>query len=359
MKNPVCVTGLLILAAVLATAALAADHAVILQYHHFGSDTPPSTSVTLEQFDRHLAYLEENGYSVWSLERIVSHLRERKDLPGRCVAITIDDAYVSVYEWAFPRLKARGWPFTVFVPTGAIGRESGVYMNWDQMREMQEFGASFAGHGHSHAYLIRREPGESGTEWKRRVTEDIRHSLDRLETELGLRSGLFAYPYGEYDRALREIVLGMGLVGFGQHSGPVWSGSDFGALPRFPMAGRYADMDEFVTKVRSLPLPVVSATPDDPLLPPGESRPLLRLELGPGDYRANSIACYVSGQGVVPIRWVDREKRVLEVSADEALPIGRSRYNITAPNADGTRYYWYSHLWIRPGDKATRERGQE
>jgi hypothetical protein len=33
--------------------AVAADHAVILQYHHFGSDTPPSTSVTLEQFDNH------------------------------------------------------------------------------------------------------------------------------------------------------------------------------------------------------------------------------------------------------------------------------------------------------------------
>ena len=74
---------------------------------------------------------------------------------------------------------------------------------------------------------------------------------------------------------------------------------------------------------------------------------MLRLELGPGNYRVGSIACYVSGQGSVPVRWVDREKRVLEVVAAEPLPLGRSRYNITAAHEDGERYYWYSHLWIR------------
>ncbi len=332
----------------------AADHAVILQYHHFGSDTPVSTSVTLEQFDGHLTYLEENGYNVWSLEKIVSYLLEGRPLPDRCVAITVDDAYISVYGEAFPRLRARGWPFTVFVPTGAVDRGSTAYMDWDEMREMQECGVSFAGHGHTHGYLVRRSPGETEAEWDERVRKDILLSLDRLEEELGRRSRLFAYPYGEYDDALKAVVLDLGLVGLGQHSGPVWAGSDFGALPRFPMAARYAEMGPFITKIRSLPLPVVRAQPDDPLLPPGVTRPLLRIELGPGDYQTGSIACYVSGQGAVPVRWVDRDRRILEVSAAEPLPPGRSRYNLTAPEGDGTRYYWYSHLWIRQGDEATR-----
>ncbi len=336
------------------TAVLAADHAVILQYHHFGSGTPPSTSVTEGQFDRHLAYLEKNAYAVWPLEDIVSCLKERKPLPERCVAVTIDDAYVSVFEVAYPRLKARGWPFTVFVPTRGVDRGYSDYMTWEQMREMLPNGASFASHSDTHAYLVRRNPGETEDDWRVRVTEDIRRSLDRLEEELGRRPDLFAYPYGEYDDALKEIVLGLGLVGFGQQSGPIGPRSDFGALPRFPMAAGYADMAEFEVKVRSLPLPVISAEPDDPLLPSGTSKPALRIELAPGDCRSGSIACYVSGQGSVPVRWLDAERRVFEIRASEPLPVGRSRYNLTAPNADGTRYYWYSHLWIRESDKATR-----
>ena len=82
----------------------AADHAVVLQYHHVDSDTPASTSVTPSQFESHLKYLKEGGFTVWPLERIVGGLREGRELPEKCVGITMDDAYTSVYEKAFPLL---------------------------------------------------------------------------------------------------------------------------------------------------------------------------------------------------------------------------------------------------------------
>lgn len=328
--------------------ASAAQSAVILQYHHFGSDTPPSTSVTMEQFEQHLQYLYENGFSVWPLEKIVSYLQEQKELPDKCVAITIDDAYISVYERAFPLLKKYGWPFTVFVATEGVDRGFASYLSWDQMREMTNNGAAFAGHSHTHSYLINRLAGESEKDWRERVTKDIRTSFARLKDEIGVESRLFAYPYGEYNIALKDIVTGMGLVGFGQQSGAVWPGSDFGALPRFPMSAGYAAMKEFIIKVNCLPLPVVSAEPDDPELPGDMLKPVLHLEIADGDYEKETLACYLSGLGLLRLQWIDRDRGIVEVAPNAPLPEGRSRYNCTALHRDQSRYFWYSHLWIRP-----------
>jgi peptidoglycan/xylan/chitin deacetylase (PgdA/CDA1 family) len=342
---------LLLLSFLPAAAAPAAEHAVILQYHHFGEDTPPSTSVTPAQFRSHLEYLDTHGFTVWPVEKIVSFLREGRSLPENCVGITIDDAYLSAYENAFPLLKERGLPFTVFVATEGVDRGFRDLMTWAQMREMRNFKATFAGHSHSHAYLVRRGEGESAAEWSARVKKDVEISLARLREELGSRSRLFAYPYGEYNAALRKMVEEMGLVVFSQQSGPIWTGSDFAALPRFPMASSYAGMEQFTVKVRSLPLPVLSADPDDPLLPPEVSLPRLRLSLAPGDYRMDDLACYADGQGRIEAEWTDREGLLLEVEAHGTLPAGRSKYTCTAPSRKGDRYYWYSHLWIRPADR--------
>ncbi len=324
----------------------AADHAVIFQYHYFGSDTPPTTSVSLEIFNRHLAYIKENDYSVWPLERIVASLKNKKAIPDKCIGITIDDAYTSVYERAFPKLREYGFAFTVFVPTEGVGR--GSYMTWEQMKEMQRFGASFAGHSHSHDYLIRHLPGETESEWKARVVKDIQLSRNLLKEKLGNESLLFAYPYGEYNANLKEIIKEMNLTAFGQHSGPAWTGSDFAALPRFAMAGQFAENEQFITKIRSLPLPVISAEPEGPVLGDGITKPVLQLKLAPGDYRPDTVSCYASGQGRIQTRWLDTN--IIEIIANEPLPPGRSRYNCTALHVVEKRYFWYSHPWIRDLD---------
>ena len=326
--------------------SLSAEHAVVLQYHHFGDNTPPVTSVTLEQFDRHLKYLSENEYNVWPLEKIVAYLKDNKELPDRCVAITIDDAYVSVYKEAFPRLKVYGFPFTVFVPTEGVEKGIKSYLTWSQMREMQEAGAVFASHSHSHDYLNRRLPGESEDAWINRVINDIKKSLDLLKEKLGSESKLFAYPYGEYNIALKQIIRSLHLTGIGQHSGAIRHGSDFAELTRFPMAAGYAEMGQFVTKLRSLPLPAISAIPYGPVLPQGKLRPVLRLTLAPGDYLPDSLACYCGGQGI-NVRWLDRDEGIVEITTNKDLPKGRSRYNCTARHKKENRYFWYSHLWIR------------
>ncbi|HSH70680.1 MAG TPA: polysaccharide deacetylase family protein, partial [Deferrisomatales bacterium] len=194
---------LAVLVALAPASAVAADpHAVVFMYHRFGEDRYPSTSVRLEQFESHLQHLAEANYQVWPLERVVSHLATGKPIPEHTVALSVDDAYLSVYTEAFPRLRERSWPFTVFVATGPVDQGLQGQMSWGQMREMQAAGATFANHGVSHAYLIRRHRGEGEAQWRVRMRDEIETAQRRLVEELGAAPPLFAYPYGEYDEPL-------------------------------------------------------------------------------------------------------------------------------------------------------------
>nr|MBP7066440.1 chitin deacetylase [Ferrovibrio sp.] len=113
----------LLAAASLAAAALpmgavlpvaAAEHATILMYHRFGEDRIPSTNIRLEQFEAHLAELTSGQYRVLPLPEIVAKLKKGEPLPDRAVALTADDAYLSIATEGWPRIKKAGLPFTLF-----------------------------------------------------------------------------------------------------------------------------------------------------------------------------------------------------------------------------------------------------
>ncbi|HEC18603.1 MAG TPA: polysaccharide deacetylase [Gammaproteobacteria bacterium] len=319
--------------------------AVVLMYHHFGVDQYPSTNVRLEQFDAHLAYIEEAGFAVWPLHKVVDYVRTKRVFPGKVVAITIDDAYRSVYTEAYPRLRSRGWPFTVFVASDGVDNHFKAYMDWNELREMIRHGARIENHSASHDYLIRRRAGESGASWRARMVADIDRAQRRITEELGVSPSLFAYPYGEYDVALAKIVRERGLVAFGQQSGPVGLDADLRALPRFPMAERFAALADFKQKLNSLAFPIVEVQPWNPVVARG-SAPRMTVVLGESQARLDQLSCFVSGQGAVAVTWLNREQRHFAVQAPAPLPRGRSRYNCTAPSLQTGRYFWFSHLWI-------------
>ncbi|MFP4561623.1 MAG: polysaccharide deacetylase family protein [Thiohalorhabdus sp.] len=339
-----------LLAGALAGGARAADHAVVLMYHHVDRDTPSSTSVTPETFERHLDYLEEQDFTVWPLVRVLRHLDRGESLPEKTVALTFDDAYESVYTEAFPRLRRRGWPFTVFVSTDYIDKGHGGYLGWDQLRELAaEEGVDLGNHTRSHPHLVRHRDGEDESAWRERVRGEIRGARERLAAEAGEPVPVFAYPYGEYDREVRAIVEGLDLYGVGQQSGPVGAGSDLRAAPRFPVATPYADLDDLGPKLRSRPLPVTVLAPEDRVLAPEAQRPELRLRLEEGPYRAGALACYASGQGRMERTWVDEAEGEVAVRPRESLRPGRTKYNCTAPSAEESGiFYWFSYLWIKP-----------
>ena len=339
----------LLLAGWLAASAVP-SHATILLYHHVDEHTPGSTSISPAVFAEQLIWLEENDFTVMSLEAVADSLARKRPLPDRTVVLTFDDGYKSVYAEAFPRLQARGWPFTVFVCPGEVDRRAGPLMTWDQMREMATAGATIANHGLNHRFLQRREPGEDDADWRSRTRRELLAAQERLREEIGTAAPVFAYPYGEFDADLRALIIEQGWTGYGQQSGPAGELSDPAVMPRFPMAGPFAAMKSFPEKMRALPLPVVEVAPRDPFLPlpRGENddlRPELRLRLEPAANGWGGLGAFANGQRA-ETSWTAGEDGALVVRAKEALKPGRNRYNVTGPSPWRGRWYWYSYTWI-------------
>ena len=323
------------------------DSAVVFMYHRFGEDRYPSTSIRVDQFRQQMEYLRSSGFSVIPLEELLDFLSGRNQaLPAKAVVITVDDAYRSIYEVAYPLLAEYGFPFTVFVSTDPLDSKLPDYLNWDQIREMASKGVTFANHGAAHIYMVERQPDEPETRWQQRIGADIDKGWRRLTEELSGANkpfpGVFAYPYGEYDTGTAQQLTERGYIAFGQQSGAIGKLSDRRILPRFPMAEAFAGMDGFRTKALSLPMPVTEVIPWDPVT--DDPLPEITITLDESPARLGQLACFVGGQGKVDVSWIEPNKR-FAVRPKKALAKGRQRVNCTAPRNDG-RYYWFSHQWI-------------
>lgn len=328
--------------------------AVVLQYHHVSNETPASTSTSPERFAMHLDYLEQAGFEIVPLQDMVDALKAGQPLPDRTVAITFDDGYISIYETAWPMLKKKGWPFTVFINTEPHDRKKPLFMSWDQLRELHDAGATIANHTVSHPYLLQKLPGQDETAWQSWVASEITDAAKRIEQEIGENVMLFAYPYGEFDNIVLNIVGRLGYTGFGQHSGPLAPFNDPRALPRFPFGGPYGDHQDFATKVNSLPMPLATGENTirweaetgqalgDLVINGPSARPVLALRFDDG-FDFGRLNCFASGQGRIPLKI---EKPWVYVQAEQPLSNGRSRYNCTAASGQAGRFFWFSQLWI-------------
>jgi hypothetical protein len=234
------------------------------------------------------------------------------------------------------------YPFTVFVASEPVDDGLPAYMTWDQMREMAAAGATFANHGAAHRSTIEREDGVTDAAWLASVRSDVEEGARRIAAELAPLSGSFAYPYGEYTTEVGNMLREMGYDSFGQHSGAIGPHSDHRALPRYPMAESFGDIGQFRTKVASVPMPVTSVEPWEPITM--DTQPTITITLGGTDARLDELACYVSGQGKVEVDWQEMGSRFV-VGPAKPFGKGRQRVNCTAPGNDG-RYLWFSHQWI-------------
>lgn len=322
--------------------------AVILLYHHVSDDTPRSTSVSPQRFREHLAHLEENAFNVWPLPRLLDGLAGAEPIPPRTLAITFDDAYASVYDTAWPLLRARGWPFTVFVSTQYIDDRLASYMSWDQLREIEADGATLANHSRSHPSMAHPRPDESRREWLARIRAEIVDAQARLDAETRAPARLFAWPYGEYSPPVQALLEELGFIGLAQRSGAVGPASDFTALPRFPMAFGFDDLEQFALKVRTRPLPVLAVEPASGVLAADQSDAEIRFTLDEqAAIRIDAMNCFSRGRPIDIERVGDSPPR-FRVSNVQPIGVGRTTFNCTAPASDANVWYWASFLWMRP-----------
>ena len=211
-----------VLAGMAAVPVPAGATAVVLMYHRFGESHYPSTSITMEQFDAHLAELESGGYNVVPVPDIIAALRAGQTLPDRTVGITVDDAYLSVYTRAWPRLKEAELPFTMFVATDAVDRATSQgaagYMTWDQVREMAASGVTIGSQTASHLHMPVAEAARNRAElgaFQRSLRGGIGPAPGHLRLSVwrGQPGGREAGRRGGVHRRLRPAFRRRGIAG--------------------------------------------------------------------------------------------------------------------------------------------------
>ena len=169
------------------------------------------------------------------------------------------------------------------------------------------------------------------------ASKDIAGANQRIVDEIGIAPELFAYPFGEYSNTLQQIVGEYGhSAAFGQHSGVIYKGSDYLALPRYPVTGAYSDMDRFRTIIDTLPLPITDLVPSQPLLL--INPPRLGFTVADNVGPLSNLACYLGGIGKLKTEQLGPFR--IEVRFSKALPQGRSRVNCTLPGPE-RRWRWF------------------
>ncbi|MFW5971272.1 MAG: polysaccharide deacetylase family protein [Desulfovermiculus sp.] len=320
----------------------------VFMYHHFGlEDTYPSTSVSEEQFKKHLDYLQEHEYTVLPLGAALERLYAGKEIPEKTAVISIDDGYRSVWDKAIPLLEKHGYPATIFVSTGYVG--GGGYMSWEQINRLGAKGFEIGNHSHAHPYFLNKPKGEI----KDAFEQDLKTSHEQFQKHLGRVPDLYAYPFGEYTPAMMSVLKDHGyMAAAAQRSGVIYRRSSRFALPRFPMNKDYAQMEDFQEKIRMNALQVVEAVPEDPVIG-AENPPQLKLRIENKELRSDRLQCFVSGQRTCDM---DRTSQngVLEVKvqAEKSLTGRKTLYTITGPSQKGGDWFWYSYQWVKPEEES-------
>jgi peptidoglycan/xylan/chitin deacetylase (PgdA/CDA1 family) len=187
--------------------------ATVLCYHIVESPQDERMEISRETFRQHLQYLEMTGYNVIPLQHLYEFVAgKRESIPPNAVVITIDDGWTSAYTEAFPELKKRNFPFTLFIYPNIIGKTS-IALSWDQIREMAEAGADIQSHSFSHPFLTkRRHPSLDDAQYAAWLQRELADSKRIIEKKVGNKVQFLAYPYGDYDTRVAKFAAKAGYA---------------------------------------------------------------------------------------------------------------------------------------------------
>ncbi len=316
---------------------------VCFVYHRFGDNRYPSTNVSLEDFRAHLEYLKANKFQVLTFEQAIDYLKSDKS-PRKTAVITIDDGYNSFFKNGLPLLQEFGFPATLYINTETVGGSD--YMDWEELAAAKKAEIEIGNHTHSHAYFLDMPESKRYDAFE----IELKQSQRIIKENLGSEPKTFAYPYGELDPRMQQILEQVGFKGAAaQNSGVVTSNSDLMRCPRFPMSEAYADPKKFIEKSRMHGFTILSETPKSFLMSTDEDRPELTLEISNENLLVQNINCFIQGSECdLKTEALGNDKTKITIRPTTKITNRRrTLYTITAQDKSG-QWHWYSHLWIAP-----------
>ena len=299
---------------------------ISLMYHRFNEDKYPSTNIKMNIFKKQINIIKDKKYSFENPKDFDLNFNNPKN--KKKVLITIDDAFSSFYNHAWPYLKENKIPFILFVSTEPVGKNG--YMSWEQIKEIEKEKFVFIGnHSHSHDYLLDLT--------FENFYKDINKSIEIFKKELGYNPIFFSYPFCEYSLEQINYIKQKFKYGFGQHSGVIDLNKNSYELPRFPINEKYGDLKRFDFLIDLLPLQYKNITPKDKYVFKNNP-PKLVIEFFNNQKNLNKINCF-SDEGN---KWEKSNIKIINnkliVNFREKFLFRRGRINCSLNDKEGWRW---------------------
>ena len=304
------------------------DHGVVsIMYHRFDENKYPSTNIKIDIFKKQLELIEENNIEYYDPAKFDNEYYIPKK--NHKILITIDDAFLSFYENAWPILKKKKIPFILFVSTEPVGKSG--YMNWEQIKEVSSHDFAYIGnHSHTHEYLLNFSHSE--------FEKDIKNSIELFKDKLGYNPIFFSYPFGEYNLKQTQYIKNNFKYGFGQHSGVIDSTKNRFELPRFPINEKYGDLERFKFISKLFPIPYKNLNPEDKFISKKQNPPTIKINFFEEQKYIKNINCFSNEGNEWRNPIMEFKKKSLEINFREKFTFRRGRVNCSVQDANIWRW---------------------
>ena len=304
-----------------------------IMYHRFDENKYPSTNIQLNVFIKHIQLIENLNYEFIHPDDFQKNFNTPKN--QKKILLTIDDAFQSFYQVAWPYLKKNKIPFILFVSTEPVGNNG--YMTWKQIKEVESENFAIIGHhSHSHEYLIEKSDKD--------FVQDIETANQIFNEKLGYIPNLFSYPFGEYSEFMRKYVSKNFNYAFGQHSGVIDINKEKFQLPRFPINENYGEIKRFTSIIKTYPLQYKKLFPLEKKLNDSNNPPLFSVEFFHDQKNIENINCY-SNEGD---KWENSDitfiNKTLNIKFREPFLPRRGRINCSLN--DNGKWRWFGTQFI-------------
>ncbi len=295
-------------------------------YHRFEENKYPSTNIQMDIFKSQMDLIKFNNLSFYNPQSFFEEFDNPKS--EKKVLITIDDAFTSFYEHAWPYLKKNKIPFILFTSTQTVGKFG--YMTWEQILEVEKEKFAFIGnHSHSHEYLVDYE--------FIKFKDDINKSIKIFNEKLGYNPIFFSYPFGEYSKDQKDYIKTKFLFAFGQHSGVIDVNKDKYELPRFPINEKYGDLERFEFLIKLLPLQYKSLLPEDKYINENNP-PKMSIEFFKNQKNLKNINCFSDEGNEWHKTKLELKNQIIFMKFNEKFTFRRGRINCSLKDESGWRW---------------------
>ena len=296
-------------------------------YHRFNENKYPSTNIKMDVFQKQLELIEKNKIEFYDPVKFSKEFDYPKK--NKKVLITIDDAFLSFYENAWPILKKKKIPFILFVSTEPVGKSG--YMSWEQIKEISSYKFAYIGnHSHTHEYLL----DFSHIEFEK----DIKNSIKIFEEKLGYNPVYFSYPFGEYNLRHVQFIKKKFKFGFGQHSGVIDLTKDPFELPRFPINEKYGDLERFEFILKLFPIPYKDLRPKDKFISKIQNPPTIEIDFFENQKNIKNLNCFSNEGNEWRNSILKFENKTLFINFREEFTFRRGRVNCSIKDGDNWRW---------------------